>query len=117
MHRSVTDLSIDLDMDDEIFAYAGASEIHRLSIRVREISIKQMENKVAMVLVLNDNRVIVYEGYDGFKEQGKERFRFKLVQSQVLRKLVELPTEHQILSRLDPFIYSHDPNLLLVLDP
>lgn len=68
MHRSVTDLSIDLDMDDEIFAYAGASEIHRLSIRVREISIKQMENKIAMVLVMNDNRVVFYEGIDGFRE-------------------------------------------------
>lgn len=116
MHRSVTDLSIDLDMDEEIFAYAGASELHRLSAKVREFSLKFLESKLVMVLVLNDNRVIVYEGMQGFKAQGKERFRFKLVQSQVLRKVIEVPTEQQILEKRDPVIYSQEPNHMFVLD-
>lgn len=76
MHRSVTDLSIDLDGEIDIL---GTSEIHKLQVQVREFTLKLLETKVILILLLTDNKVVVYEGMAGFKHQDKERFRFKLV--------------------------------------
>jgi hypothetical protein len=67
MHRSVTDLTIDLDFEDESLYAGTSSEIHKLSVKIREIAIKFMETKLVMVLVLNSGKVNLYEDVEGYK--------------------------------------------------
>lgn len=82
MHRSTTELSIDLDLEnDEMLIHSGASEIHKQTVTVREVCCKMMETKLVLVLILSNSKVLVYECLHGFKNQLKEKFRFKLVQS------------------------------------
>ena len=60
MHRSTTDLSVDLVNDDEMFHHQ-AMEIHKEAIFITELHCKQMENRVVLVLVLSNGRVLAYE--------------------------------------------------------
>jgi hypothetical protein len=80
MHRSTTDLSIDLYNDDEMFLHQ-AMEIHKEPVCIAEVHAKQMDRRLVLVVVLSNGKVIVYENLQFFPGQEKQKFRFKIVQS------------------------------------
>ena len=84
VNRSVTDLSVPLEGDYHI------QEINKEQMYVKELHIKQFsQNHVVLVLSLSNGKILVYENIETFQNIKKERFRFKLVQSQVLRKAIK----------------------------
>ena len=85
MHRSTTDLTVDLCFDDSLFNHS-AMEIHKQEVSIVEIHAKQMESKLLLIIVLSNRRIIAYENLSNFTDIKNQRFRFKIIQSQVLRK-------------------------------
>ena len=54
-----------------------AMEIHKEPVQVRDVHARLMENKLLLVIVLTNGKVLAYESMKEFK--GSERFRFKLI--------------------------------------
>lgn len=94
MHRSVTDLSINLTSSEGAAAHQ-AFEIHKEHIWVKELEIRQLEHKIVMIVVISDGRVFAYENIDRFPERAREKFRFKIIERQVLRKHYDGSVEEQ----------------------
>ena len=61
-------------------------EIHKETILISEIHAKEMENKVILIIVLSNGKVLAYENLNSFPDCKKQRFRFKIIQNYVLRK-------------------------------
>ncbi len=53
---------------------------------IRELEIRQLERKLALVMVISDGRVLIYEGIERFSERERELFRLKIIERQVLRR-------------------------------
>ena len=85
MHRSTTDLTVDLCFDDSLFNHT-VMEIHKQEVSIVEIHAKQMESKLLLIIVLSNRRIIAYENLSNFPDIKNQKFRFKIIQSQVLRK-------------------------------
>jgi hypothetical protein len=69
--------------------YSGGqagSEIHKEQIEIREIELVQMGKLLVMIVVLSNDRVLCYQQVGGNKT-----FRFKMVESQALRKKIGIP--------------------------
>jgi len=90
MHRSTTDLTTNLVIDDSLFHHCSV-ELSKHPISIVEVHAKVMETKLLLVLVLTNHRIIVYEGLTDFPDYKTQAFRFKIVQNQVLRR--RLPAE------------------------
>ncbi|CDW71891.1 UNKNOWN [Stylonychia lemnae] len=78
--RSVTDLSINIEGDYHI------SEIHKEYKYVTEVVLKQIESRIILVMTLSNGMIIAYENLMNFPDIKKEKFRFKLIEAQNLRK-------------------------------
>ena len=63
-------------------------ELQKEHAKIVEVTAKLMERKVILIMVLSNRKVLVYEGLNEFTNSKNERFRFKIVQSQALRKYV-----------------------------
>jgi hypothetical protein len=55
-------------------------------VYIRELEIRQLERKLALVMVISDGRVLIYEGIERFSERERELFRLKIIERQVLRR-------------------------------
>ncbi len=110
MHRSVTDLSLNLSSA----VHQQTFEIHKEQVYIRELEIRQLERKLALVMVISDGRVLIYEGIERFSERERELFRFKIIERQVLRRPYEGSAEEtsQSLIKLTP-----DQNQMIIIDP
>ncbi len=64
-------------------------EIHKEHVRVSEVEIMQMGAQLVMIAVMGDGMVDVYRNIG----IGADGFRFKLVESQVLRKPIGVKGE------------------------
>lgn len=63
-------------------------ELQKEHAKIVEVTAKLMERKIILIMVLSNRKVLVYEGLNEFTNSKNERFRFKIVQSQALRKYV-----------------------------
>lgn len=56
-------------------------EIHKELMHVKETVLKQIDNKVILLLRLSNNKIIAYENLNSFPNVKQEKFRFKIIQS------------------------------------
>eukprot|EP00347_Sterkiella_histriomuscorum_P002524 403367821 len=71
------------------------SEIHKEQIYVKEVVLKQIEDKIVLVMTLSSGMIICYENLNSFPNVRSEKFRFKLFQAQNLRSKIFDWTDHQ----------------------
>jgi hypothetical protein len=112
MLRSTTDPSCSLSPElrsqlDSSSGGGGSMEIHKENVRVRELEVVQMGSQLVMVCVMSDGMV------DVCRKIGSEGFRFKLVEAQVLRKLVGVKGGENIIGQMVHIVQEQ----VVVLDP
>jgi hypothetical protein len=61
MHRSVSDLSVNLTQDDGVIMHNKVMEIHKEHVQVVEVLARRMEHKIIMIIVLSNGRVMIYQ--------------------------------------------------------
>ena len=66
MHRSVTDLSINLTSDDSVIMHNQVMEIHKELVRVAEVIVRRMETKIILIIILSNGKVMAYENMEQF---------------------------------------------------
>lgn len=79
---------------------------------------KQIEDKIILIIMLSNGKILAYEGINGFTNQKKEKFRFKIIKSQTLKKeITDLCDQSFVLSEkaLPSNIYN-DNKQMIILD-
>lgn len=78
MHRSTTDLTTNLVIEDSLFHHCSV-ELNKHPVTIEDVHCKVMETKLLLVLVLANHKIIVYEGLTDFSDIKTQTFRFKIV--------------------------------------
>ena len=66
MHRSVTDLTVDISEEVMSTVFGGSMEIQKEQVKVNEIEIVQMDKQLVMVVIMSNGKVLAYKNIREF---------------------------------------------------
>ncbi len=66
---------------------------------INELHFKQLEQKTALIMSMSNGKILAYESIESFPSLRKEKFRFKIIQSQnLMRKITDWTDSEFIIS-------------------